>query len=102
MNVPGGDRPGRGWRVPRRLVHDVPRRPDCEPSPSGPDTELLACGKSRFPADSPASGVPLGFLAVTLMAPAVVYLPYNVPWGPRRISIWPPSRKSSVAAAGSE
>ena len=45
-------------------------------------------------------GVKLGLRVVTLMAPAVVFLPKSVPCGPRSTSTWSTSRKSSVADGG--
>jgi hypothetical protein len=44
--------------------------------------------------------VKLGRRVVTLMAPAVVFLPKSEPCGPRSTSMRSTSRKSSVAAAG--
>ena len=71
-------------------------------SVSGPVSEALACRKPKLPYDSSTAepGVKLGFLVVTLIAPAVVFFPYSVPCGPLSTSICSTSMKSSVAAAG--
>ena len=68
---------------------------------SGAEADPLTCTKPRLPTlISPrASGVKLGARVVTLIAPAVVFLPYSVPCGPRRISTRSTSVKSNVAAA---
>ena len=53
----------------------------------------------RIGASTFASGVKLGGRVVMLSAPAVVFLPYSVPCGPRSVSICSTSTKSSVAEA---
>jgi hypothetical protein len=70
--------------------------------PSGPVTEAFAWTNPRSPTFSSKSPlrVKLGLRVVTLIAPAVVFLPKSVPCGPRSTSICSTSRKSSVAAAG--
>ena len=71
-------------------------------SPSGPENEPFACTKlsSPYPISKSYSGVKLGLRVVTRIAPAVVFLPNNVPCGPRNTSTRSTSMKSSVVAAG--
>ena len=98
------------WSVPKRVLWITPSRRvlsaetrNATVSPSnGPVAEALACTKRFSPrlSSSLAEGVNSGARLMTLIAPAVVFLPNSVPCGPRSTSIRSMSVKSNAAVAG--
>ena len=86
--------------VPRRVVPEPATR-NAKVSVMGPEIAALAWRKSRLPTVSSmcSSGWKVGWLVTMLIAPAVVFLPYSVPWGPRRTSTRLTSNRSFTALA---